>query len=354
MGTCNDTQRAVKFFQIANNASCFACILSGHSHRRGVYFMSMPPGAPPEYNSYEHPGVEVQVAGAKISQALSPYPPPALGANALPLPFIVSDSAGPIPRWNDGTNEFKNWGSDRPSGTHIKFNADGSLGIVEPIFTSNPMAKPRIAVAVDFLHNYERDTLLPDWDHISIFKPIYRDMGIFTKFNIIRRPSQWVSKEYWIMTQTIDLPVYIECIKFYAADMRQGDRAEWLRVKVENSDSCNLAEGYEYSRQEILRFYQKGKPSLNARVFAVSQESISQLQQLIGGNQLSIFASIKFSSSDQRVLARYNLKDRWNIQVSISKGDSENIFRVHKPGHGHREGPDFAAYRYLSKYQNPV
>jgi hypothetical protein len=66
-------------------------------------------------------------------------------------PILVSDCGGPLPRLNlEG--EFGEWGSDTPSGTLMTVSTEGVVTRIEVVTSTVPQAKPRLAVALDYLH----------------------------------------------------------------------------------------------------------------------------------------------------------------------------------------------------------
>jgi 3',5'-cyclic AMP phosphodiesterase CpdA len=115
--------------------SAVACVLSGHSHRKGVYLLGTvdATGYPTEGYGLRRP----HGTASPVSQ-LRGRPP-----------IIVTDSCGPLPRLNlDG--EFGGRGSDRPSGTLLTVSETGQVTHIEPVY-SERQAKPRLAVAVDYM-----------------------------------------------------------------------------------------------------------------------------------------------------------------------------------------------------------
>ncbi|MBT8341154.1 MAG: hypothetical protein HKP58_06485 [Desulfatitalea sp.] len=111
-------------------------VLSGHSHRRGLY----------EITDVDYKGdnsVKTRFYGfTHFAKTKGPR-------------IIVSDSAGPIPRWNyDG--EFAGWGSTLPSYTKMVFDDSGELKDLKAVVSGNTKGKPRFAVALDYLYLIEK------------------------------------------------------------------------------------------------------------------------------------------------------------------------------------------------------
>ena len=77
----------------------------------------------------------------------------------------MTDCAGPLPRHNYG-GEFLGWGSDIPSLTKLVFGSDGSLSDLKAVASRKKEAKPRFAVALDYIY------ILKDIDVVKSFKSI--------------------------------------------------------------------------------------------------------------------------------------------------------------------------------------
>ncbi|MBK9577369.1 MAG: metallophosphoesterase [Fibrobacteres bacterium] len=66
--------------------------------------------------------------------------------------MVVSDSAGPIPRRNEG-GILKGWGSQAPSWTRLRFDSQGAVISLESMLSKFPKARPRIGVSLDYLES---------------------------------------------------------------------------------------------------------------------------------------------------------------------------------------------------------
>jgi 3',5'-cyclic AMP phosphodiesterase CpdA len=110
-------------------------VLTGHSHRRGLYFLEADGGTvKPTYYVFGPDGL--------------PVPP----AHQAQTAIIVSDSGGSIPRRNM-FGEFGGWGSDKPSGTSVLFDDQGRVVEVRAVqvdIAGNDGGKPRLAVSLDY------------------------------------------------------------------------------------------------------------------------------------------------------------------------------------------------------------
>jgi hypothetical protein len=121
------------------------CILTGHAHRKGLYIIDRVDKS--GENSVKTKFYEFSQFAKTNSSKRYPV-------------IIVSDSAGPIPRFNK-TGEFFGWGSDRPSGTKLVFAKDGSISSIQSIqlncdkcprrFPGCTRCKPRFVVALDYM-----------------------------------------------------------------------------------------------------------------------------------------------------------------------------------------------------------
>jgi hypothetical protein len=118
------------------------CVLTGHSHRKGVYFLGARQGG----------AYETEMLPLFKPVEVSAFP----GANRVPI--IVSDSAGPLPRLNL-KDEFLKWGSDRPSGTFVQSASDGGVARIEAVRCLLPGSRPRLAVAMEYLHVLKKQGL---------------------------------------------------------------------------------------------------------------------------------------------------------------------------------------------------
>ncbi|MGC4067304.1 MAG: metallophosphoesterase [Polyangiaceae bacterium] len=144
MGTF-EKQRSVMYAAVSDpKKTQFA--ISGHSHRKGVYFLGDRSGDsyPTTMNSPRTPLQLADLANAKGR-----------------TPIVVSDSAGPTPRLNI-SHEFGPQGSDRPAGSLVLVSTSGAVERVEAVpvpstAANGHQAKPRLAVALDFRHVHENE-----------------------------------------------------------------------------------------------------------------------------------------------------------------------------------------------------
>jgi len=136
-GTFEKGREAIYGF-VESRRKC-AAVITGHSHRKGLYFLgevSLESTYPTEAYALRTKINYLTDAASKIRDC---------------TPILVSDSGGPLPRLNlEG--EFVGWGSDTPSGTLMIVSPEGSVTKIEVVPSTVPQAKPRLAVALDYLH----------------------------------------------------------------------------------------------------------------------------------------------------------------------------------------------------------
>lgn len=133
MGTFE--QNHDKFLKLLKDRT-ITCILTGHSHRRGLYFLG-------------DAKVDIKDGSASFPITIRDpeiYEITSQQQHKMPA-IIVSDSGGPYPRYN-WSGEFRGWGSDKPGGSVVSFAADGSVRDIKVIRAAS--AKPRLSVAIDY------------------------------------------------------------------------------------------------------------------------------------------------------------------------------------------------------------
>ncbi len=138
-----ETMRSQMYGQVATGK--LQAVFTGHSHRKGLYYLREP-------LSWFETGYTTEMYSLYESLDRAAEP---LAKRAGATPIIVSDSAGPLPRLNHH-NEFLEWGSDRPSGTLAKFDANGEVEGIEAVRTTIGRTKPRVAVALDYLRSEKK------------------------------------------------------------------------------------------------------------------------------------------------------------------------------------------------------
>ncbi len=160
MGTF--TNNRSKFMELFSDIQM---IFTGHSHRRGLYLLDT---ANAEERRRRQEAIKVELANSANPLAFVNIRPeetiPAFlydtagdgftpgmrnHSEGIEPAIIVSDSAGPYPKYNlEG--EFQGWGADKPGATVVTVNA--STGDLESVRTvqATSRAKPRAAVSLDY------------------------------------------------------------------------------------------------------------------------------------------------------------------------------------------------------------
>lgn len=248
------------------------CVLTGHSHRRGLHLLGPAAGgAIPArlYDTDPDKGID-----------LKPLPP---GATAAEPAIIVSDSAGPYPRYNRD-NEFRDWGSDRPGGTLVKVDpGSGDLLNVRTI-QGKGRPKPRAAVSLDYLDIdkslvFEGDRMMVQainlpWDNGVGVKP---GLPVYLFFPTFLEEITKTRK------------IYLKRLIFAAQKLGPGGR-QWLRVEV----PCP-------------------GPLACYPIPAASTDDFRCWLQFIG--EPTRFVSMQLGTSDPFLAGRYDWSSFWNIEV---------------------------------------
>ncbi len=111
-------------------------VLTGHSHHRGLHAIL-------RKDESGRDSVDTRLYGFEWLQDMK--------NEGLDVPaVIISDSAGPIPRFNF-VDEFAKWGSARSSGTVILFGEDGGVRALYPVPVD---PRPRFPVVADYVDTY--------------------------------------------------------------------------------------------------------------------------------------------------------------------------------------------------------
>ncbi|BBO80547.1 hypothetical protein DSCO28_11130 [Desulfosarcina ovata subsp. sediminis] len=148
MGTF-ETNRKRLYEQLIGLQRKIQCIVTGHSHRRGIYFIrdvdyTFDNSVKTWYYDFGSlPGLQQTLETQGRQQLLEPI-------------IIVSDSGGPVPRYN-WNGEFNGWGSSPPGGTLVNFAGNGAVSTVQTLSSG---VKPRFVVALDYLDLIAEQTVL--------------------------------------------------------------------------------------------------------------------------------------------------------------------------------------------------
>ncbi len=127
MGTFELQRRETYKYFVDNTQISIA--LSGHAHRRGLYSIERNDDDSAHVSMFDFDDL-LKVKGTKI---------------------VVSDSSGSISKFN-GNSEFEGKGMCTPSMTKVMFKQDGNIDRLEKVVSTNHNAKPRLAVALDYMY----------------------------------------------------------------------------------------------------------------------------------------------------------------------------------------------------------
>ena len=141
-GTFETSRKRMYEYHIAQQRD-IQCIFTGHSHRKGLYTVERT-----DYsgdNSVKTGFFELNNFGFSRTNINTRYPA-----------IVVSDSAGPLPRYNK-CGEFYGWGNYYPSGTRVLFNNDGSIS---SIGSNNAHCQPRFIVSLDYMDLIKKEKVI--------------------------------------------------------------------------------------------------------------------------------------------------------------------------------------------------
>jgi len=269
MGTF-ETNRKYLYETCLANERNIQCIVTGHSHRRGLYTINRADyfGDNSVKTSYYDFG----------------------GWNAIPADrrvpaVIVSDSAGSIPRSNrDG--EFKGWGSDIAGGSGISFASNGSIQSLRKISAydrqANPNCKPRIVVALDYIDILVTRCWILDYNVITEF-----ETDSFSKEEEVEGTLAGYAFKIWLNDDGIQ-DLYIERVTMYC---RRPGRAEWLEVPLQYDRGTN-------------RWWIRGRNHMMA---------FRYMTRL--GSERCKFLSMKFGTTNSVYRDQYDFDSPWNFEI---------------------------------------
>ncbi|MBN1756931.1 MAG: metallophosphoesterase [Chitinispirillaceae bacterium] len=153
MGTFETNRDPVYGHMLLNSEPGIDYIFTGHMHRRGLYDIT-------EIDTFGDDSVKTRfwdITQQDFNQT-----------HTNSARIFVPDSGGNIPRYNL-RGEFSGWGSDVPSMIKFVLGGNGTPVTVDHVQSIQPKARPRIAVALDYLYNVEGD------DFITLFESLRMD-----------------------------------------------------------------------------------------------------------------------------------------------------------------------------------
>ncbi|MFO0607884.1 MAG: metallophosphoesterase [Polyangiales bacterium] len=251
------------------------CVLSGHSHRRAVYFLH----GQAVGNVQSILGLDVPSDGIPDLDAATE------GAKAV---MIVSDSAGPYPKRNV-RGEFHGYGMDIPSGTLVRYRG-GRPRSVEPVFASRP--PPRAVVALDFLDLTRGEIFVPAPDIASL---------------------EWSEVTTGESEEELDVGMSPEFL------------GHELRMTVTLSGVTTTTWGVQVDGVRLVRWASGAAPERIAlqrsqgtgpwRAFLATREEPIDLAAWLSSDDARWFVSLELSSSVTEIQASYDWSSAWNIEV---------------------------------------
>lgn len=271
------------------------CVLTGHSHRRGVYLLD--PDRSGRCWLFDAGG-----QGLNLKKV-------APGHGAQTPAIIVSDSAGPYPRHNR-RGEFLRWGSDKPGGTLVTF--DPSTGHPDTVRTiaaeGRPM--PRAAVALDYADVDLEFGLFEDGGLVVPYMPLEQATGAWGE-----------KRDYEQVVWRIRVPLSGQA-------KRWGVSATQLIIAFRQRSEVT-------KKTEWVRIVTRKGPD---DVFSVphpttgTTNTTKQLRNWLN-NGLPGFLSIRFATEDNHLKDQYNWDDFWNVEVMPEKLFHEGrvAYRIQRP-----------------------
>jgi hypothetical protein len=288
---------------VENRGTDIQLVLSGHSHRRGLYSMvrlekKSSTHSDKDGNIYEKNSYAVitkchdfdDFNNNKINPSYK-YPV-----------ILVSDSSGPIPRRNY-SGEFNGWGSDVPSGTKINYDLNGKINSISPIKSKTVKSKPRFVVAVDYYDIIEKK-------------------DVIKKFQFDFLPEREAERKSYNFLLELDSNIaslaFIDKIFLYAFDSKL-----WNKIEMRYSDKRWLI----FEKELFFKKF-------------VDQNN----------KDYKVFVALKFGTDDEILNNQYNFNSYWCFPVSITSNESYGIktYKI-KRDKSDSEYPDFEWY---SKYFN--
>ncbi len=246
------------------------CVVTGHSHRRALYQLG--PAKRPLFG----------VLNPRETAAYS-YDPNLYAGRISEPAIVVSDSGGPYPRYNF-SGEFMGWGSDKPSGTLVEF--DAASGAIKKLHVSKcNCPKPRIAVAMDYL----------DIDKGEVFK---RHIAATDWFSIAKEgESPYVLRI--MLKDHVTKVLRITIARILLLGKVKADEP-WIRLSLT---------------------YQ-GRSADGSMSWVVPHEDTTSFKRWVMAADGNCFIAFKLSVDAQNPLSsQYSFDDYWIMQVSCSSED---------------------------------
>jgi hypothetical protein len=245
------------------------CVISGHTHRRGLYFIS-------RVDRSGRDSIRTRYFDfTSFQSALSE-----MGTQRRQPAIVVSDSAGPIPRHN-ARGEFFGWGSSAPSGTQLVFtlnssvfDVDGELKMVNAIPSS---VRPRLAVSLDYMDIVAKREVMPGL-LTDAFDPDDENRGRMPRY-------------------TFRLALHPQLVRL---------RIRFAELRILVNDQGTHFEALDLERRSDNEWEISGRAQM--RLFS---------RLVVGGNPIGRFLSVKLASDDPQLLDQYDLDSAWNFEFHV-------------------------------------
>lgn len=312
-------QRSDLYKQVADS-DLTSCAFSGHSHRKSMYLLG----------AADDRGYPTEAYGMRSPTGIV-NPTPHIDGRP---PIIVSDSAGPVPRLNfDGNygtgTMFGEYGSDRPSGTMVTITNAGAVTAIEPVYSALDQTKPRLAVAVDYLHVMKNQ--------------VFKEIAVEPFERAQATTCQHAIKMVFNIVFPDRLAGGMDIILFAKPSLN----FEWIRIVLKQT--------------EFVPHDPNDADKPATATFQLSRDSSQDFfNWLTLGSKSGRFMSFGFASANG-LEDIYDLNSRWNIEVEakpsflnfwgsqkydiIPHGENTGLL------HFHNEAPDFSWRRQFAPYR---
>ncbi|MFM8453778.1 MAG: metallophosphoesterase [Gammaproteobacteria bacterium] len=280
---------------------------SGHSHRAGVYRVSMPPpysagqdlGKGIDYYLHPYNYKLVDTVTIKTRGHYTGYYRSELWGNS-PMDFVVSASAGPVAIRNI-RNEFCGLGLDLPSGTisYYASQANSDKTKYELVTSKKKQAKPRMCVLFDFFVVHKLGSAYSGSFNPKIDNVMFLDI------------EEKVSKFF-------NTPDWCSQVKMYFIDFETNDaRKESQKINVFSSGKSKV--GFKFSEiKEFIRGvfnennYNKekiGKTQFFYLLFYFNHKQITNANSYIADHYdySNPWISVVDISSDEQIKLKHNI-----------------------------------------------
>lgn len=291
MGTFEDNRHAF-VTALTKSGNKIDLMLTGHAHRRGLYTLGSEQAYP--VGSFVFSKFPTKFHDPGVSGGLSVTP---LRRGTTGPLVVVSDSAGPFPKFNE-RGEFKGYAGERPGGTVVSFDRAGNVDKVEAVSANS--AKPRGVVAVDYLDMSLDEGVKNSF--VTIPSPSQEKRGRGTIYNVKLELSEHLATDCKVNVTSVTL----------AGLVPGGNGKFWRITTTPHALGDNWWEVEEKCNRDMYRW-------------------------LRGTADGSRFLSVKLSCQHARFKDHFTWDDRWNYEVALKKLVDNRIkqvtYKVTRPSH---------------------